>query len=90
MLFKVTRPLSGKDTSSVPVRLVPFEFLTPTYSTRERLLLVSGKERASDGYVIIGLLGNARWRKPSRKIVKACSAEIWSLAGIRRADEFVT
>ncbi len=78
MLFKVTRPLSGKDTSSVPETLVPFEFLTPTYSTRERLLLVSEKERASDGYVIIGLLGNARWHEPITEDPKAGSTEIWS------------
>ena len=57
MLFKVTKPLSGKDTSTVPETLVPFEPLNPTYATRERLLLVSEKERPSDGYVIIGLLG---------------------------------
>jgi len=68
MLFKVTKPLSGKDTSTVPQALVPFQELTPTYATRERMLLVSEKERPSDGYVIIGLLGNARWHEPSLRI----------------------
>ena len=36
MLFKVTKPLSGKDTSSLPDTLVPFEYLNPTFTTRER------------------------------------------------------
>jgi spore coat protein A, manganese oxidase len=82
MLFKVTKPLSGKDTSTVPEMLVPFETLNPTYATRERLLLVSEKERPSDGYVIIGLLGNARWHEPITEDPKAGSTEIWSFINI--------
>jgi spore coat protein A len=82
MLFKVTKPLSGKDTSALPEKLVPFEALTPTYATRERLLLVSEKERPSDGYVIIGLLGNARWHEPITEDPKAGSTEIWSFVNI--------
>ena len=82
MLFKVTKALSGKDTSSVPETLVPFEPLNPTYATRERLLLVSEKERASDGYVIIGLLGNARWHEPITEDPKAGSTEIWSFINV--------
>ena len=82
MLFKVTKALSGKDTSAVPETLVPFELLNPTYATRERLLLVSEKERASDGYVIIGLLGNARWHEPITEDPKAGSTEIWSFINV--------
>jgi spore coat protein A len=82
MLFKVIKPLSGKDTSTVPDMLVPFEPLNPTYATRERLLLVSEKERPSDGYVIIGLLGNARWHEPITEDPKAGSTEIWSFINI--------
>ena len=82
MLFKVTKPLVGKDTSSVPDALVPFEALQPTYETRERMLLVSEKERPSDGYVIIGLLGNARWHEPITEDPKAGSTEIWSFVNI--------
>jgi spore coat protein A, manganese oxidase len=78
MLFKVTEPLSGRDTSSVPETLVPFEPLNPGYATRERLLLVSEKERPSDGYVITGLLGNARWHEPITEDPKAGSTEIWT------------
>jgi spore coat protein A len=82
MLFKVTKPLSGKDTSAVPDALVPFETLNPAYDTRERLLLVSEKERPSDGYVIIGLLGNARWHEPITEDPKAGSTEIWSFINV--------
>jgi spore coat protein A len=82
MLFKVTKPLQGKDTSSVPDTLVSFEALQPTYTTRERPLLVSEKERPSDGYVIIGLLGNARWCDPITEDPKAGSTEIWSFINV--------
>jgi spore coat protein A len=82
MLFKVTKPLSGKDTSVIPETLVPFEPLVPTYATRERLLLVSEKERPSDGYVITGLLGNARWHEPITEDPKAGSTEIWTFVNI--------
>jgi spore coat protein A len=82
MLFKVTKPLTSKDTSVVPDVLMPFEPLNPTYATRERLLLVSEKERPSDGYVITGLLGNARWHEPITEDPKAGSTEIWSFVNI--------
>jgi spore coat protein A len=82
MLFKVTKPLTGRDTSVVPDVLMPFEPLNPTYATRERLLLVSEKERPSDGYVITGLLGNARWHEPITEDPKAGSTEIWSFVNI--------
>src|ERR1700722_20370880 len=82
LLFKVTKNLSGKDTSVVPEALVPFEPLVPTYATRERLLLVSEKERPSDGYVITGLLGNARWHEPITEDPKAGSTEIWSFVNV--------
>jgi spore coat protein A len=82
MLFKITKPLSGKDTSTLPDALAPFEPLNPTYATRERLLLVSEKERPSDGYVITGLLGNARWHEPITEDPKAGSTEIWSFVNI--------
>jgi len=82
MLFKVTKPLSRKDNSVVPETLIPFTPLVPTYATRERLLLVSEKERPSDGYVITGLLGNARWHEPITEDPKAGSTEIWSFVNI--------
>jgi spore coat protein A len=82
MLFKVTKPLSGKDISALPDALVPFEPLDPAHAERDRMLLVSEKERPSDGYVIIGLLGNARWHEPITEDPKAGSIEIWSFVNI--------
>jgi spore coat protein A len=82
MLFKVTKPLSSKDTSSLPETLVPFEELDAAHAVRERMLLVSEKERASDSYVEIGLLGNARWHEPITEDPKAGSIEIWSFVNI--------
>jgi len=82
MLFKVSKPLSGKDASSVPTSLVPFLPIEPTFDTRERMLLVSEKERPSDGYVITGLLGNAHWHEPITEDPKAGSTEIWSFVNI--------
>jgi len=80
MLFKVTKSLSSKDTSSLPDVLVPFEPLDPARAERERVLWVTEKERPSDGYVEIGLLGNARWHEPITEDPKAGTTEIWSFA----------
>jgi spore coat protein A len=78
LLFKVIKPLSSKDTSSVPSALVPFEPLVPTSTTRGRILWITEKQRASDGYVEIGLLGNAHWSDPITEDPRAGSTEIWS------------
>jgi len=82
LLVKVTKPLAGRDESEVPRALVPFEPLVPTFATRERTLLVSEIERPSDGYVIRGVLGNARWHEPITEDPKAGSTEIWSFLNI--------
>lgn len=82
MLFKVAKPISRKDFSALPDTLVPFEPLVPTAAMRERILLVSEIERPSDGYVITGLLGNARWHEPITEDPKAGDTEIWSFVNI--------
>jgi len=78
LLFKVVKPLSSKDTSSVPSQLAPFQPLVPTNTTRERLLWITENRRSSDGYVEIGLLGNAHWSDPVTEDPRAGSTEIWS------------
>jgi spore coat protein A, manganese oxidase len=80
MLFKVSKPLSGNDDSEVPDTLAPFEPLDPSLAERERVLAVSELERPSDNYVVIGLLGNARWHEPITEDPKAGGIEIWSFA----------
>ncbi len=80
MLFKVTKPLSGKDTSSLPDDLVPFVPLNPAHAVRERALSLTEMDRPSDGYTMIGLLGGKRWDDPVTEDPKAGSMEIWSFA----------
>ncbi len=78
LLFRVTKPLSGSDTSVIPQKLVPFQALDPADAARERFLAVSEQERMSDGYTMIGLLGQKRWCDPITEDPKVGSTEIWS------------
>jgi spore coat protein A, manganese oxidase len=80
MLFKVTKPLAGKDTSSVPDTLAPWTPLNPTHATRERILALTEMDRPTDGYTMIGLLGQKHWDDPITEDPKAGSMEIWSFA----------
>jgi spore coat protein A, manganese oxidase len=80
MLFKVTRPLAGTDTSAVPSALVPFEPLRPGLAVRERILSINEMDRPSDGYTSMGMLDNKHWSDPVTEDPQAGSMEIWSLA----------
>ena len=80
MLFKVTKPLSGADTSSIPETLAPFTPLDPAQAVRERMLSLSEMDRPSDGYTMIGLLDQKHWDDPISEDPKAGSTEIWSFA----------
>jgi len=80
MLFKVTKPLSGTDTSSVPETLVPFSPLNAAQAVRERTLALVEMDRPSDGYTMIGLLDKKHWDDPISEDPKAGSTEIWSFA----------
>ncbi len=80
MLFKVTKPLSGTDTSSVPETLVPFYPLDPSLAVRERTLSLVEMDRPSDGYTMVGLLDKKHWDDPISEDPKAGSMEIWSFA----------
>ena len=80
MLFKVTKPLSGKDTSALPDTLVPFLPLDPAHAACERILAVTEMDRPSDGYTIMGMLGMKHWSDPITEDPKAGSTEIWSFA----------
>lgn len=78
MLFKVTKPLSGKDTSSVPEELAPFTPLNAADAVQERFLALTEMDRPSDGYTMIGMLGMKHWDDPITEDPKAGSTEIWS------------
>ncbi len=80
MLFKVTKPLSGTDTSAVPETLVPFSPLDAGLAVRERTLALTEMDRPSDGYTMIGLLDQKHWDDPISEDPKAGSTEIWSFA----------
>ena len=80
MLFKVTKPLAGKDTSSVPDTLVPWTPLSPELAVRERVLALTEMDRPSDGYTMIGLIGMKHWDDPITEDPKAGSMEVWSFA----------
>jgi spore coat protein A len=80
MLFKVTKPLAGKDTSSLPDTLAPWTPLDPAHAVRERTLALTEMDRAPDGYTMIGLLGQKHWDDPITEDPKAGTMEIWSFA----------
>ncbi len=80
MLFRVNRPLSGPDTSVIPSELATIEQFDPAHAAKERILSVTEIKRASDGRIVTGLLGNARWHEPITEDPKAGSTEIWSFA----------
>jgi spore coat protein A, manganese oxidase len=80
MLFKVTKPLSGKDTSSLPDTLAPMPPLNPADAVRERVLALTEIVRPSDGYTVMGMLGQKHWFDPVSEDPKVDSTEIWSFA----------
>jgi spore coat protein A len=80
MLFKVTKPLSGPDTSSLPETLTPVSSLNPSLVARERILALTEMDRPSDGYTMMGLLGQRHWGDPITEDPRAGSIEIWSFA----------
>jgi len=80
MLFKVTKPLAGPDTSALPTALAPFEPLDPSSSVRERVLSINEMDRPSDGYTMMGMLDGKHWDDPVTEDPKAGSTEVWSFA----------
>ena len=80
MLFKVTKPLAGRDTSLLPDTLVPWTPMNPANAVRERMLALTEMDRSPDGYTMIGMLGQKHWDDPITEDPKAGSTEIWSFA----------
>jgi len=78
MMFRVTKPLSGKDSSALPDTLAPIAALNPEEAVRERFLPITEMERPSDGYTVMGMLGEKHWDDPVTETPKAGSTEIWS------------
>jgi spore coat protein A, manganese oxidase len=80
ILFKVTKPLAGKDTSALPDFLWPMPPLNPVHAVRERVLALTEADRPSDGYTMMGMLGGKHWDDPITEDTKAGAMEIWSFA----------
>jgi spore coat protein A, manganese oxidase len=92
MQFRVTKPLSGRDSSSLPRHLKPITLLPAAAAVRERFIMLSEADRDSDGFPIIGELGGspldatlsnptggARWDDPVTEAPEAGTVEIWNL-----------
>lgn len=78
LLFRVNQPLTGKDGSQLPAKLIPYSRIATEESMRERLLSISERVRESDQYTIIGLLGGKHWNDPITEDPKLGSTEVWS------------
>jgi spore coat protein A, manganese oxidase len=92
MQFRVTKPLSHQDNSSLPRRLRPITLLPAGAAIKERFIMLSEADRVSDGFPIIGQLGGspldakpknptggAHWDDRVTEAPKAGSVEIWNL-----------
>ena len=77
MLFKVTKRLSGFDTSSVPSTLPAAPALNPFSSVRTRDLVLIENASALDN-PIEGLI-NTHWEEPITETPRVGSTEIWRL-----------
>ncbi len=80
MMFRVSKPLSSPDTSTIPAVLNPNPInFNPASITKSRDLVLTELDRASDGFPIIGLLDNKNWDDPVTEDPKAGATEIWNL-----------
>ena len=80
MMFRVVKPLSSHDTTTIPQNLNPTPLnLSPRSARQSRNLVLTELDRASDGFPIIGLLDNKNWDDPVTEDPKAGSTEIWNL-----------
>ncbi|MGH9564647.1 MAG: multicopper oxidase family protein [Candidatus Angelobacter sp.] len=80
MMFRVSKPLSSRDTTTIPQTLNPNPMdLRTAAAVRTRDLVLTELDRESDGCPIIGLLDQKNWDDPVTEDPKAGSTEIWNL-----------
>ena len=79
MLFKVTKPLQGRDTSSLPRSLAAVPSLRPSSAVKTRDLVLSELDSADPFDNPIVAFINAPWADPVTETPKAGSVEIWRL-----------
>ena len=78
MLFKVTQPLHGRDTSSLPAHLSPVPLLDPALAVKRRKLTLTELD-SEMGSPIIALLGDKHWDEPVTEKPKVGTIEVWNL-----------
>jgi spore coat protein A, manganese oxidase len=76
LLFKVTRPLSGPDASTLPASIAPVPLLNPA-GVRVRDLVLIENASAQDN-PIEGLI-NGHWSEPVTENPTAGSTEVWRI-----------
>jgi spore coat protein A len=80
MMFRVSKPLSSKDTTTIPQVLNPNPMnINLKTVSNSRDLVLTELDRASDGFPIIGLLDNKNWDDPVTEDPKVGATEIWNL-----------
>ena len=80
MMFRVVKPLSSTDTTTIPEQLNPTPLnLDPGSAVKSRNLTLSELDRASDGFPIMALLDNKNWDDPVSEDPKLGSTEIWNI-----------
>jgi spore coat protein A, manganese oxidase len=78
MLFKVTKPLSQLDTSSLPRKLAGPTPLNPATAVKTRDLVLTEQESVLTGSPVVGLI-NAPWMDPVTETPRAGSIEVWRI-----------
>lgn len=82
LLFKVTKPLSTPDVSSIPTALAEIQPLDSRSAVRERVLGIRELEREPEGDTIVGLLDMKHWYDPISERPKAGTTEIWTFVNV--------
>jgi len=80
MMFRVSKPLSSPDTSTIPAVLNPNPInFNPASASKTRNLVLTELDRESDGFPIIGLLDKKNWDDPVTEDPKVGATEVWNL-----------
>lgn len=79
MMFRVTKPLAGRDSSALPSKLYDIPLYDPGLATNERNLAITEIDRPSDGFPEAGMLDQLRWTDAVTEAPEAGALEIWNL-----------
>jgi spore coat protein A len=85
MQFRVTQPLSGPDTSSLPTQLPPFERLNPDLAVNTRYLTLNHHRDANGKPIILQIgpnVGGLPFAAPVTETPRDHSTEIWSMLNL--------